>query len=294
MDMRTRYQDKKVYLITTEDLPELEDMSITLEELDGTIYDRYILVFAFRYEHDALHILKKLREQHIKYFICPLLKHQFRYSIMKYVNTDKTGMEVLKEEAKKNGLYYDAEDFSDMFQALQLTKDVEGCLVEIGVFRGDSARAMLSYMKKSNMERKGYFLDLFEGFVYPDAMKSEDLAVPLESPHTDTSEEIVKRRLEEFENIKILKTDIIRNPLPEEIGPIAICNIDMGMYETEHAALNKVKDKMSRGGVIIAHNYGRTPGCVGAYLAIKEFYEENHNFFYGIYMESGQFLMIRK
>lgn len=160
--------------------------------------------------------------------------------------------------------------------------------------QGDSARAMLSYMKKNNIHRKGYFLDLFEGFVYDSALQAEDMSASLLSPHTDTSLEIVENRLKEFDNISVIKSDIIQDALPEEIESIAVCNIDLGTYETEHAALNKVKNRIPGGGIIITHNYGRTPGCVSAHLAIKEFYEENKELFYGICMSSGQFLMIRK
>lgn len=292
LDMKRKYPDKKVYLLTTEEIPELSELMIDLEQLDSSCYGDYVLVFAFRFEYEATEIFKELKKKHIKYFICPLMKNQFRYSVMKYMNTDETAVEVLLEEADKNGSYYDADDFQDMFQALSMTKDLDGCLLEIGVYRGDSGRAMLSYMKKNNIKRKSWFLDLFEGFIY--AEDSGDIAISIISPHTDTSYEIAKERLSEFEDIELIKTDIVKDELSPEIGEVAVCNIDLGMYETENAALNKVRDKIVKGGIIITHNYGRTPGCIGAHLAIREFYEENRDKFYGIYMSSGQFLMIRK
>lgn len=294
ISLRKQFPDKKVYIITPDHLEKLSEYIIEFDQIKMSDKDNYILLFTFAFEYQGLEILRKLKDNHIKYFICPMFENQFRYSIMKYMNTDEMGMKVLEEEAKLNGSYYDAEDFQDFFQVIQLTKEVLGCYLEIGIFRGDSARAALSYMQKCGITRKGYFIDLFEGFVYDKALQSEDLAISMTTPHIDTSMEIVKKRLEEYHNITIIKADIIDEELPEEIDEIAVCNIDIGMYEAEDAALNKVADKIVRGGVIITHNFGRTPGCIGAHLAIKEFYENNRKNFYGIYMASGQFIMIRK
>lgn len=136
LDTRKQFPNKKVYLITTEPLEELSEYIIALGQIKEAEAEQYVLILGFRFEYDVWEIVKELRKRHIKFMVRPLFKHQYQYSTMKYINTDKMAMEVLTEEAKKNGTYFESENFSDMFQALQMTKEIEGCLVEIGVFRG--------------------------------------------------------------------------------------------------------------------------------------------------------------
>ena len=60
-------------------------------------------------------------------------------------------------------------------EAIELTKNLEGDYVEIGVFEGGSALTALNYLKQINLKRRVFLLDTFEGFNYVESEKSLDV-----------------------------------------------------------------------------------------------------------------------
>lgn len=156
----------------------------------------------------------------------------------------------------------------------------------------DSASAALNYMKKSGINKKAYFIDTYEGFNYDEAFNSNDTY--WKSGHTDTSLERVSKRLEKYSNAKLVKGNIIKDELPEEIKQICVVNIDVDLYEAVKAALYKVKDKVVTNGIIIAEDYGHTPTLIGGQKAVQEFIEDNKNDFIPLYLNSGQMFLIKK
>ena len=60
-------------------------------------------------------------------------------------------------------------------EALEITKNVEGDYVEIGVYEGGSALTALNYLDQINLKKKTYLLDTFEGFNYTDSENSSDV-----------------------------------------------------------------------------------------------------------------------
>ncbi len=253
-----------------------------------------IVLFVYQYDYNVWDAVKECIENDIPYLTYNLQMKDVMRQVSPYFKTDIFAKEVLEEETCRNGNYFDMYDFQNIFQALNITKRIRGDYVEIGTYRGDSARAALSYAKKADINRKFYFLDTYEGFVYEEAKKSPDSWWANHHTHTDTSIDIVRDRLSEFNGVHLVKSNIITDGLPDEIESIAVCNIDVDMYEAVAAALDQVNDKMVSGGVIIAEDYGHTPVLIGAQVAIREFHEANADRYYGLYMQSGQFFMIRK
>ena len=138
-----------------------------------------------------------------------------------------------------------------------------------------------------------HFLDIFEGFTGQNSESSND-AFWLDS-HTDTSLQTVSNLLSPYKNAHVLKTDVIRDELPEEIRRIAICNIDVDMYEATLAALLKVARRIVKNGIIICEDAGHTPFLGGAYLAVTEFLASSEGQdFITLNMLSGQMFFIRK
>ena len=147
-------------------------------------------------------------------------------------------------------------------------------------------------MRSLQLQRKVWLLDTYEGFNYVEASESSDMR--WQNTHDDTSIELVRKRVKEDQNINIVKSNIITDNLPDEMENIAVCNIDVDLYEAVQYALYKVKDRVVKGGVIIAEDYGHTPELLGAQLAIDEFYEENEDEWFKIVCTSGQCLLIRQ
>lgn len=67
------------------------------------------------------------------------------------------------------------------------------------------------------------------------------------------------------------------------------------MYEAVLFALFKIAPKIVTGGIMIVEDPGHTPALIGARVALEKFlYSNEGKLFTPIYMESGQFFLIKK
>ncbi|MCK4304369.1 MAG: hypothetical protein KAY24_09050 [Candidatus Eisenbacteria sp.] len=188
---------------------------------------------------------------------------------------------------------FDLADYENIIQALQVTRNLPGAYVEIGVYKGASAHLALNYLRSAGIDRHAFFLDVFEGFSYDEAKSSPD-AFWL-GQFCSTSMDTVKRRLAAFENKTLVKCNIITDELPGEIDEIAVCNIDVDIYEAITAALNKTAPRIVGNGVILVEDQGHTPNIAGGYLALKDFLASPlGRHFVPWNLSSGQAVLIRK
>lgn len=156
-------------------------------------------------------------------------------------------------------------------QAIELTKNVLGDFVEIGVYSGASALTALIHMKKLNIRRKCYLLDTYSGFTYKEAEESSDIIWNgthlMEKDKTiERINNIIRKTQQDF---KAIPCNICVDSLPEYINKIALANIDVDMYESTLSALYKVGPLMVKRGIIICEDPTSTPGLYGAYVAMN-------------------------
>lgn len=188
---------------------------------------------------------------------------------------------------------WDLADHENIIQALSQTRDLPGAYVEIGVYRGASAELALAYLERAGIDRPCWFLDLYEGFTYGEADTSPDAFWA--GQFSGTSLERVAGRLERFADKHLARCNIICDPLPGSIDQIAVCNIDVDMYEAVTAALHKTADRMVPGGVILIEDQGHTPNIAGGFLAVKHFLESDAGGqFLAWNLTSGQALLVKK
>ena len=211
----------------------------------------------------------------------------------RYFHRNEIGRSILKEAAAANLDKFDLADFENIIQAIHATRSREGDYVEIGVYKGDSATVALTYLERAGIRRRSYFLDTFSGFDYAGAADSKDRA--WYQSHAEPSIEAVEKALARFAMPhQVIQANIITDPLPAAIRKIAVCNIDVDMYEAVAAALVKVAPRMVAGGIIIAEDAGHTPMLIGAYAAVREFLESPAgNAFVPVELMSGQMFLIK-
>jgi hypothetical protein len=188
---------------------------------------------------------------------------------------------------------YDVPDCENIMQALEETRDLTGAYVEIGVYKGSSARAALTYIEARGLQRDVYLLDTYSGFDYAEAKLSSDLS--WKDTHQDAGFESVSQTLDSCQApFRMIKSNIIVDELPPEIDRICVCNVDVDMYEATMAAFVKVAPRIVRGGVLICEDLGHSPRTVGALVAYKEFLETDlGKKFRAFYLKSGQGLMVK-
>jgi hypothetical protein len=164
---------------------------------------------------------------------------------------------------------------SQICQAVELTRDVPGEFVEIGVFSGSSALTALTHMRNLNISRRCWLLDTYSGFTYPTAKESADLmwsGTHLMDP-SKTIERIETLMEPTGQEVHAVKAEICTDVLPTAIKQIALANIDVDLYEAVLAALSKLAPLMAHRSIMIVEDPTSLPGLYGAYLAMNEFLE---------------------
>ncbi len=133
-------------------------------------------------------------------------------------------------------------------EAVRLVKDVEGVMVEVGVYEGATALIM-----REESDKDLYLFDTFEGF--PDVLVKE----------LDSQEYYVGLCKSEVEPVARLfkddkKTRIVKGIFPYSAKvldkkKIAFAHIDVDIYQSTKDALEFIYPKMVKGGVIVIHDY---------------------------------------
>jgi hypothetical protein len=257
------------------------------------------VLYAVEHVQDGLALIEWLTGQGIKY------RGVGGYNVGGYVHDDRVARETIEHallEQTFNGYEKISEgcgahqDFVNLTQALYRTRRLSGDVLEVGCFRGSSGSVMLDYAaNKSLPPRRFWFFDVFQGFDYHEAIASSD--ANWAHTHATEGEAVVRQRLEAkagANQVTVKKLNIITDELPETLGPIAVANIDVDLYEAVLAGLRRIAPLMQIGGIMICEDAGHTPALVGAALALEQFLDSDLGAgFTPVHMTSGQTFLIR-
>lgn len=148
--------------------------------------------------------------------------------------------------------------------------NINGDLIETGVWRGGATIFMKAYVEMYNMDKKVFVCDSFEGLPRPDLSKYPD-----DSGDTHYQVDFLRVSLEEVQNnfklynlldnsvvfIKGWFSDTLENN--DLIKNISILRFDGDMYGSTMDVLNNLYDKVVNRGVIIIDDYC-LPNCAKA------------------------------
>jgi O-methyltransferase len=168
-----------------------------------------------------------------------------------------------------------------------IENNVNGDLVEAGVWKGGLSATMGHLCELENKDRKVWAFDSFEGMSAPDPAKDLLDSESSAGACFIDSVQLHNFDLEDFKStcfdmVGIQKNTInickgwVNNTIPmfvDQIKEIAILRIDLDWYEPTKEILENLYPKVVNGGYIICDDYG----CWrGARLAIDE-YRDKHN-----------------
>jgi len=168
--------------------------------------------------------------------------------------------------------------------------NIEGVIIECGVWKGGSMMAILRTLKNLKVEdREVYLYDTFEGMSEPTA---EDKSIRGESAlnaYNDdkdgwdkiiyySSLDEVKENIATIgytsENVHYVKgkveDTISKDTLPDKI---ALLRLDTDWYESTKHELEFLFPKLVSGGIIIIDDYGHWEGCK---KAVDEYFNKNN------------------
>jgi hypothetical protein len=141
--------------------------------------------------------------------------------------------------------------------------DVAGYVVEIGVFRGGSAKLLA----RANQSREVHVFDSFDGIpVDPwelDGHKRGDFAADYED---------VKAYLSDCPNVTIYR-GVFPATWPKGLTPIALAHIDVDMEKVVREAIVLLWPLISPGGYLVFDDYN-AEACRGVKKAVDEMFGE--------------------
>ncbi|MEO7923959.1 MAG: TylF/MycF/NovP-related O-methyltransferase [Chitinophagaceae bacterium] len=156
-----------------------------------------------------------------------------------------------------------------------INNNIEGDLVETGVWRGGTVIFMKAILRSFNItDRVVWVADSFEGLPKPNSEKYEADKDDefYKADRLRISLEKVKQNFEKYglldENVKFLK-GWFKDTLPvAPIHKLAILRLDGDMYESTMDGLVNLYPKLSKGGYIIIDDWGSVEGCR---LAVQDY-----------------------
>jgi hypothetical protein len=161
--------------------------------------------------------------------------------------------------------------FIESYSKIVRNKGIKGDVCEVGVFRGEFAKII----NETFPDRTCYLFDTFEGF------DSRDIAVEQSKGYSNaltgyfymTSVELVLSKMS-YPN----KCEIKKGYFPDsfDLFDASFCfvNLDVDLYKPMEAALDLFYPRMSKGGIILIHDYFGE-NIRGVLAAVDKFTKEN-------------------
>lgn len=200
-------------------------------------------------------------------FMCSLFLHRTFAKVMgreiRIVNKAITRLNLSNEELRVATL--------ELMSREIYRYGIEGNTAELGVYRGDFAKAINHFLP----DRKLYLFDTFEGFDARDTnIDKERKFSDGAEDFSETSEELVLSKMEHPENCIIRK-----GWFPETTQGVndkfCFVSIDADLYQPILAGLEFFYPRLNHGGVIMIHDFN-FPDYPGAREAVKEFCDKNN------------------
>jgi O-methyltransferase len=126
-----------------------------------------------------------------------------------------------------------------------------GDLVEVGVYRGGSAEALMGVAREQG--RRLFLFDTFTGIPIADPKHDRHKV----GDFGDTSLDAVQAALPDA----IFKPGVFPWTLTDEVGPIGLAHIDCDQYASVESCCVNLAPRMVKGGVMVFDDYDVLPGA---------------------------------
>lgn len=136
-----------------------------------------------------------------------------------------------------------------IYLGVQKTAKVSGSIAEVGVFMGGSAK-LIAHANSS--QKKIHLFDTFEGLP---SLHKYDNQNQFHSGQFASSFEKVQAYLSSHPEIHFYKGLFPSTATPVESEKFSFIHIDVDLYETTLACLNFFYPRMTKGAILISHDY---------------------------------------
>lgn len=164
-----------------------------------------------------------------------------------------------------------AERISELRRHAATVAHVPGDVIEVGVWRGGSARVLCMAFP----DRTVHLFDTFAGMPKPSAIDSHR-----QGDFRNTSQDVVRESLKPLVNYEIHAGVFPQTAAEVEGETFAFAHVDCDLYESTKAALEFIWPRLGLGGLIVLDDY-KSAFCAGATRAIDEFRDSKELEFFG-------------
>jgi O-methyltransferase len=174
---------------------------------------------------------------------------------------------------RQRGVSLTLDEVYTLYQGVVATRPLDGCLAEVGVFRGGSARVIC----EAKGEAPLYLCDTFAGM--PALENDKDTLGVWVNTHTTTSLESVQEYVGGYANVHFVKgifpdSLAAHAELAMEQQRFKFVHLDVDLYESTLQSLAWFWPRMVSGGWLITHNYNLTYGKWGNTPGVEKAFRE--------------------
>ena len=182
-----------------------------------------------------------------------------------YKNPANThALSVIKKVKKETEMLLNDLQAYQIYMAVTKTEKIKGDIAEVGVYKGGSAKLICEMTKKKTV----HLFDTFEGL--PD-LSPQDSEEQFQKGEYSAQLDYVKKVLKNYTHIQFYKGFFPSTAEPVKNKMFSFVHLDVDIYKSTLSSLAFFYFRMSRGGIIISHDY---PSSKGVKKAFDEFYQD--------------------
>jgi hypothetical protein len=161
------------------------------------------------------------------------------------------------------------------YELIKKFSNIKGDIFEFGIFKGTSLIRNLSFINHLKLNKKLIAFDAFGHF--PKSKLSKKSDQKFSRTHDAGTPGLSKKTINKilinknFSNFKLIKGNVLNTLSPflkNYNSKISMLFMDLDVYDPTKYVINKLYNRINKGGVIICDNFNIVPGET---LAVKEF-----------------------
>ena len=177
---------------------------------------------------------------------------------------DSKGLALVKQVKAETTMLLEDQEAYLIYLIVKRTAKIDGDIAEVGAYNGGSAKII----SEATTHKAIHLFDTFEGL--PE-LSADDSSDQFQKGNFSASLEQVKEYLKKYSNVFFYK-----GLFPDTAGPVvnmkfSFVHLDVDIYQSTLDCLNFFYPRMSKGGIIISHDYPRSKGVK---KAVDEFFAD--------------------
>jgi len=177
-----------------------------------------------------------------------------------FINSEKKTFSSVYKIKSETDMVLTLNEASQIFASVRDTTKILGDVAEVGVYMGGSAKLIC----EAKGDRPLHLFDTFEGL--PEVSKTQDSTRFHKNQYSCTLG-CVKKGLSKYPNVFFYKGMFPSTADPVSDRQFSFVHLDVDLHESTKSCLEFFYPRMSKGGVIISHDYLDSKGVKTAFQA---------------------------